>query len=241
MSKPAQSIVLHPTVETVLQQGRYPSLVGALQMKARRDDLASLLFQRETIVLHEQTMAITVRESFPVTLIGAAPALSGMRVYRGQETDWVLMNLSSDPLYTQMRMPLPNRVKKELKAYVRAGLDFEAIYVAHEIEVGRLTLGQPLTPEMLMPPPRGFAKRAEMLSSASQGLWRIAATVGLAAVGTAAAMGTVAAATAGAGLAPLAAAALTYDPILFGLHLDRSVSVNGRPLALWYYLTHWNW
>jgi len=234
MSKRVQSIVLHSEVEATLQQGRYPMLVKALEMKTRNIDLASMLFQRETIVLHEQTMAITVREGFPVTLIGAAPAVSEMRVYRGQETDWVLMNLSSDPLYTQMRMPLPNHVKKELKAYVRAGLDFEAIYVAHEIEAGRLTAGQPLTPEMLMPPPRGFAKRAEMLSSASQGLWRMAAIVSIAAIGAAAA-------TASAGSAPLASAALTYDPILFGLHLDRSVSVNGRPLALWYYLTHWNW
>jgi hypothetical protein len=234
MSKRVQSIVLHSEVEATLQQGRYPMLVRALGMKTRNIDLASIPFQRETIVLHEQTMAVTVREGFPVELIGAAPALSGMHVYRVQETDWVLMNLSSDPLYTQMRMPLPNSVKKELKAYVRAGLDFEAIYVAHEIEAGRLTAGQPLTPEMLMPPPRGFAKRAEMLSSASQGLWRMAAIVSIAAIGAAAA-------TASAGSAPLAAAALTYDPILFGLHLDRSVSVNGRPLALWYYLTHWNW
>jgi hypothetical protein len=58
--------------------------------------------------------------------------------------------------------------------------------------------------------------------------------------------GKVLAGSAAAGIGVAAAAAFvstatTYDPVLFGLHVDRGVVVNGRPLALWYYLTHWDW
>ncbi len=254
MSKPSSGIVIHPTTTETLQQGRYPALVEALSLRTQNADLASMLFQKPTIVRHEQTMAIVAQHDFPVTFIGAAPALDGTHLFRGQGTDWALINMAQDPLYTQERMPMPERVKRELKGYIRAGMNFEAVFVAHEFEAGRLTPGQPLTIDVIAPPASpGFARRADALSNGAQGMWR---ALGNAAKGAAAGAGKIAAV--GAALAVEAARAeaaraaaaqaftsssssYSYDPILFGLHVDRSVIVNGRPLALWYYLTHWDW
>lgn len=244
MSKPLPAIVVHPATTQALQQGRYPAFVEALSMRTQNTDLASMLFQKPTIVRHEQTMAITVRHDFPITLVGAAPALHGTHLFRGTETDWALVNMAQDPLYTHGQMSLPEIVKRDLSRYLRAGLNFEAVYVAHEIEAGKLNPGQPLTLDVIAPPPsRGFARRADALSNGVQGMWR---GLGKAAVGAAKGFGDVLAAGASIGAAGAASTAfvstaVSYDPILFGLHVDRGVVVNGRPLALWYYLTHWNW
>jgi hypothetical protein len=260
MSKLSSGIVIHPTTTETLQQGRYPALVEALSLRTQNADLASMLFQKPTIVRHEQTMAIVAQHDFPVTFIGAAPALDGTHLFRGQNTDWALINMAQDPLYTQERMPMPERVKRELKGYIRAGMNFEAVFVAHEFEAGRLAPGQPLTIDVIAPPASpGFARRADALSNGAQGMWRalgnaakgaagllaggvtVAAGVAASAAASAAAYTATSAATSAAASAAFVSTTAGYDPILFGLHVDRSVIVNGRPLALWYYLTHWDW
>jgi hypothetical protein len=178
----------------------------------------------------------------------------GTQLISRSDSDWVIVPITEDPLFveTNRRFPMPKAILAQLHNYKKKGLQFEGIYVGHEIEPGVLKPGQSVTLDLIKPPPAPVVhQRLSSLSSKAQNAWQVLGGIGTDAAriaGWAAMIGLAApiAVGVGAGVAvgaslPFIAAAITYDPILFGLHIDRSVIVYGRPLAAWYYLTHWDW
>lgn len=244
------AITVHPIVTEALKYGRYPAMADAISLRTNNLDLASALFQKQTIVLHENTMQIVQRHGFPIIPIGAAPVGYGTRLFHGIDSDWALVPLSEDPLFleTNRKFPLPNAIKHQLSLYHKKGLRFEHIFVGHEIEQGALQPGQALTLDLIKPPPAPkVSQRLEKLGTTAQSAWQV---LGRTASDAARVVAWAAVLGLALPLAPVAAigasatfigSAITYDPILFGLHIDRSVNIGGRPLAIWYYLTHWEW
>lgn len=73
----------------------------------------------------------------------------------GTSFDWALMPVENDPLYLDPRgFPMPEMVIRRLKKMRKAGVDFDAIWVAHEIRKGKRE-GQSLTVEDLLPIKKG--------------------------------------------------------------------------------------
>lgn len=228
-------MVFEAPVADVPQVGRWPVLLETLAIQPATQNLP-VPISTGMVPLHNHTLERAQRRRLPLRFLGYAPAFSGTRVYPGANSDWALMNVTEDTLFKAFnnRLPMPKAVKRDLMRVTQAGIDFDAIYVAHEIAPGIVRSGENVPLDLVMPPPPpGFTRRANALGDLTESLWWGVGqfiTASLLAVG----------------LMPLGAAtgtfaAASYDPVLFGLHIDKARYAQGRPLALWYYLTHWYW
>lgn len=196
--------------------------------------------------------------------IGTMPLFRNHIVSRGAGRDWVLVPLSDDPLFLHPSgFPIPRAQLRDLKRIRKTGAQFDALYVAHEVESGSVAPDGPLTLDALRPPPpRAVQKLSHHLGKTASKVWKGAtlpaamAVVGLllaAAVTVAtsfiailaAGLVTVVAIGAFAMMAAGTVAALpalaVVDPIILGV-----ITEPGRPLqtgenAAWFYLTHWDY
>jgi hypothetical protein len=181
-------------------------------------------------------------EGLAVPYLGAMPLFSGHRVYPGRQYDWVLVNLAEDPLFHDRDgFPIPTAILERLRAIERAGVDFDALYVAHELEKGRIHDGQPLTAEMLQPPPpKAVEQLSARLGDAAPRMWATAAVPLLASAAVSAAIAS-AAVMVGPALIAAAATCMTLDPILLCTIVAPGRSVQPGEAACWFYLSHWRY
>jgi hypothetical protein len=216
-------------------------------LAAHQGASASTLLQHAPTepALYDHAEAILERssqENLPVPYLGTMPLFAGPRLYEGQLSDWVLVNLAEDPLFHDRDgFPVPRLILEHLCAIDTAGIEFDALYVAHETEKGAIKLREPLTRESLLPPPpQAVAQLSDRLGRVGEAVWVVAATpLVLATVGTTAmASGALVAASV---VAMAAAACMTGDPIVLG-----TVVAPGRPVrvgepACWFVLGAWNY
>jgi hypothetical protein len=167
----------------------------------------------------------------PVEYLGTGPLFDGHRVYSGRRYDWVLANLPDDPLFHDRDgFPVPKQVLKDLRAVQKSGVDFDALYVAHQVPRGTVYEGERLRAEMLMPPPsRAMQRLSGYLGVIGRVLWALASLpiIACGAIGRLLLVTTAVEAVAG------------LDPVVLGVVVgpERPV-VSGEPAA-WFYLTHW--
>ena len=182
---------------------------------------------RDTLLAHCR------EESLPVTYLGTSPLFSGHRVYCGHDSDWALFNLCDDPLFHDRDgFPVPSSVLQTLRRIENAGVDFDALFVAHEVKSGAIREGEAPRLESLLPPPPGSMTRlSDQLGKVSDALWAVA-TAPLALGATLGAASAIA--VAGAGL-------MTLDPILFGAVVATGRSVAPGEMAGWFYLARWTY
>lgn len=114
------------------------------------------LFQR-----HTEIVSKVEEHHLPIQFLGYAPLFQEMRVYAGQGADWVMMNLTDDPSFKVQqnwvlgpkgRLIVPENVYKDIQSYRKTGIDFDAIFIAHEIDQGQVHSGMPVPVELLLPP-----------------------------------------------------------------------------------------
>jgi hypothetical protein len=150
--------------------------------------------------------------------------------------DWVLLDAASDPLLKEPNgFPVPDRVLRDLRR-VADRVEFDAIYVAHEVPRGAVTEEGPPRVEAFLPPaPPEVARLSKRLGGTSAALWTLAAAPlvlagllgGLVLAGTAvvAAMGTT----------------IGLDPVLLGVIVRPGhAPATGEPAA-WFHLGHWTY
>lgn len=235
-------LVFEAPVAEPPQTGQWPQLVNTLAIQPSVPSLAGHL-ARPLLEKHMHTMATSYKRNLPLRFIGYAPVSNKTQVFRGVASDWTLMPLTRDPLYyaSGNKLLIPEAALADLARIHRARLDFEALFIAHEVPQNSLMPGQAVPLEVLAPPPPPhLSKQLVRVETVNRLFWNafrsglrgLAMGAVLAAVLPAAAVGIV-------GTALMGAASL--DPVVFGLNFDRSQTVNGQPLAMWYYLTHWNW
>jgi hypothetical protein len=215
-------MVLDAPVAQVEAPSRGIQMLHSLNIVPQSQYISSALAKK-----HDFTLNCATQTGLPIQFLGYAPAFDGVKVFRGQGTDWALMNVSDDPIFTRRdKFPMPRVVVQSVRQAVKAGLDFDAIFIAHEIPSGQIRSGTPIPYELIMPPPpRRTLQRLHHLEKAIsivQAAAMLAASVPVVAVS-------------------FAAAVTQLDPILFGLHVDYQNCVQGQPFAMWYYLTHWVW
>lgn len=165
----------------------------------------------------------------PVHFVFQMAVFSGYRLYQGQQYDWVFMNVREHPLLQEQgKLPVPRRIIKQIN-YIKRFVDFDAIYIAEEVEKGAISPWGPLTADQLTPPPsRYLVETADKFGSASQSWWQILTSPWALLAGVVA-------------LAPFALPVMVgLDPILFGIRTGTGDLRTGAPAAC-FYLGHWAW
>jgi hypothetical protein len=235
-------LVFEAPVAEPPQTGQWPRLVDTLAIQPSVPSLAGHL-ERPLLEKHVHTMTTSDQLALPVRFIGYAPVSNDTQVFRGVASDCALMPLTRDPLYyaSGNKLLIPEAALADLARIHRAHLDFEALFIAHEVPKNSLMPGQAVPLEVLAPPPPPHLSKQLVRVETVNRLFWTAFRGGLRGLAMGAAFAAVlpAAAVGIAGAALIGAASM--DPVIFGLNFDRSKTVNGQPLAMWYYLTHWYW
>jgi len=106
-----------------------------------------------------------------VPLLGIAPLFDGVRLITRTNPNWALYNLSHDPLYRSSKFPIPARDLWRLQRLYRSGIQFDALYVAHELPPDFRPGYDALDLSLFVPAPPAFATRlAEHLGHAADGI-----------------------------------------------------------------------
>ena len=220
----------------VVPQDRWPVVLETLGIQRSVKEFPINLPDQQLIERYRRTLYLAEHHNLSLLFLGYAPVFSGIRVYRGRGCDWAMMQLGDDPVYSfhRQRLYAPKPVIEQMERLVQAGIEFDAIFIAHEIPLGSVKPGEPVPLELVIPPPHPeVRRRLSFLESTLIRWWEFVTKV---LTGTAKVVAITAMST-GAGVAALAA----QDPVLFGVQFDAAWQVNGQPVGMWYYLTHWYW
>lgn len=223
-----------------LTSGGWPQASQTLQIVPTLPTVLPL--DTQALERHTQTIEKTRDNQLPVRFLGYAALFEGTRLYQGGATDWALMSLGEDPHYvSEQKLYLPQTAKEDMHAIIRSGLNFEAIYIAHELPQGLYTRASEIPPEAIMPPPpQRLARSQKAFVKTLSHFWQ-GVEVGVKTVfkiGALTAAGIVAVPVVASG----ALGALGgLDPILFGVQPTEMKTTTGERIGMWYYLTHWNW
>lgn len=127
-----QTVLFHMLASVIL-----PSQGSVAQLTLRRSELA----QRRANIRHIATLPVPFRSPADWLLLP------------GSGCDWAFMPITADPLYRDQRgFPVPKSIIRHLRSLKRQNIEFDAIWIAHEVQPGRLQPGQALTVADLMPP-----------------------------------------------------------------------------------------
>jgi hypothetical protein len=198
----------------------------------------------------ERVVAQAGRAGVELECLGVQPLFGETRLYPGPERSWVLAPADDDPMVRRGELAIPGRELRALARLLEAGLDFPAVYVAHEVPTARLArAGLPgrarvrpggfapldlLASQRLVEPVPVPARTARAARRLGTGAGAVLKVLGLGAP----VAGAIAGATVSAGGAALRALAL--DPMVLGAWtLDRRTAP-GSPAA-WFVLATWLW
>lgn len=223
----------------VVPEKHWPIVLSTLGIQRSPDELPIPAPSQPLIERHQRTLYLAERNNISLLFLGYAPVFSGTRIYRGRDCDWAMMHLGDDPVFCfhGQRLYAPRPVIEQIEMIVEAGIEFDAIFIAHEIPKGSVKPGEPVPLELIMPPPHPqVRKRLNWLESMIIRWWSFVTKVLEGTLETIA-ITTASIATAAIGVAALAA----QDPVLFGVQFDETWQANGQPVGMWYYLTNWYW
>jgi hypothetical protein len=167
-----------------------------------------------------------------IQMLGEYPLFSGLKLVRGSSSDVVIVPADEDPLIKSGKFPLPQKVRRRLRAIEQAGVPFDMLYtyIAHEVPCGSVSEYGPIPLEVVLPSPPVETRRV------SERLGRIAHTAQsslLGLVGQAARVGVQGVVAAGLGAST--ALEILLDPLIFGALADE------RGVATWFVLAQWAW
>lgn len=151
-------------------------------------------------------------------------------VYYPHRDGWSMIVVPSglDPTRTAIgRFPVPVEVQKRLRAAVEVGIEFDRIYIAHELP------GHPL----------GSSPRQVSMEEAAARIPRPPATAtalrihrALDLIGVLGRRATRMAEVAGAALLTATAGAMPFDPVILGVLVD-----NESEVGVWFGVDSWSW
>jgi hypothetical protein len=215
---------------TILPQVLAPLMLRPSELE---HPLTSALSTEPTLYVRQRSlMRKSVERHLPLQYLGTMRLFEGHRVYPGRDHDWVLVNLADDPLFRDRDgFPVPRQVLRELRAIKAHRVDFDALYVAHQVRPGRVQEGAQLTADLLLPPPpAAVQKLSDRLGAVGQILWLLAWLPM-----------TLSSAIAGAALAGATTLVTEQglDPLLLGVLVGWDRPAMPGELAAWFYLSHW--
>jgi hypothetical protein len=190
----------------------------------------------------------------PITPLGVQALFDETRLYQGTDSDWALAPAEDDAHLKAGPLPIPRRQLAQLKRLPESGLNFPAVFVAHEIPKGAATPSalparrtstaidvargfRSITPraaqELVGPPPLPArpVRRSKQLGSAATEVFKLMGQ----------SLPVMAGLAVGAALAPLALVSVfESDPIVFGAVPLYDSLAPGTP-AVFFELVRWTW
>jgi len=164
-----------------------------------------------------------------VPMLGVAPLFDGVRLVTRTRPNWALYNLSQDPLYLAGKFPIPRRDLHRLQQMKRAGIQFDVLYLAHELPADFCAGQDRLELSLFVPqPPLAATRLAEGLGRGADGIVSTCLALTVKPLGVLA--------SAGAGVA-----AVLRDPVLMGTVLPEGVDPEAGMPAVWFLLAAWRW
>lgn len=173
--------------------------------------------------------SISAQVGVAVPALGVAPLFEDVKLLTQTRPNWAFYNVSHDPLWQTGRFPIPRRHLRRLKRLYHGGIEFDALYVAHE-----------LPPDF--DPETDYLDLSLIEPAPSEGSIRLARTFGV----VSDAVVKTYAATVRKPVQALAAArrtdlALLTDPILMGAIVSPGVNPEPGMQAMWFLLAAWRW
>lgn len=157
----------------------------------------------------------------------------GTAIVKGTSTDWAFMPLDDDPLnrpsalLRNHKYPVPRSVLKQLKEIAATGVEFDILYVAHEMERG----AQPTWDSLCPPLHPSVERKWVLLTPPSVKLATSIAKAMVETVWTRHLQACKAIVTEN----QRRVVQRQLDPILFGVNID------SRGMASWHVLAEWVW
>jgi hypothetical protein len=218
---------------------------------------------------HRRLMHTVERHNLPVKFAAYALMVKQPIVFRCGERfgfDMVLMPIELDPTYdVQTRtLQMPVEAQRDVAAIRKAKIDFDELYIAHEVRPNTIRAGEPVPAQLVRPDVSDIRAKAHSIADGAsdpagsfwslvRGTWDVVDSVGSAGLraGTAAAntMGRIAGDVMTSLNPPRpvrpptvsVSSSTSYDPILFGVIANKRHKVNGSVYGRFYRLTSWYW
>jgi hypothetical protein len=173
--------------------------------------------------------AVSLENGIPLRVLGVRPLFDQVRVVTQTTPNWALYNLSHDPLWQTGKFPIPRRHLGRLNQLYRTGVEFDVLYVAHELPVDFDPEVDPLELELFKPgPPRTVLQLAQRFGAITDGILSTYA---------AALRRPIQALT----VAGLNSSSVLRDPILMGAVIPSGVNPEEGVPAVWFLLAAWRW
>jgi hypothetical protein len=173
--------------------------------------------------------SISVAQGISLPVLGTNPLFAGVKLVTCTTPNWAFYNLSNDPLWQSGNFPIPHKHLRRLNRLYRGGIEFDALYTAHELpinfnhEIDRLEL------DLIEPdPPLAALRLAQRFGGATDSIVAMYAT---------AIRKPIQALT----FAGNKASSLLRDPILMGAVIPPKVNPEEGVPAVWFLLAAWRW
>ncbi|CAG0947370.1 hypothetical protein ANRL1_04029 [Anaerolineae bacterium] len=246
--------------------------VGGQSIQPHRDALNGLSMTEMPSDLkadHCRLMHAVERHNLPVKFAAYAPMVNHPIIFRCGERfgfDMVLIPIELDPTYdVQTRtLQMPVEAQRDLVAIRKAKIDFDELFIAHEVRPYTIQAGEPVPAHLVRPDVSDIRAKAQSIADGAsdpagsfwslvRGTWDVVDSVGSAGLraGSAAAntMGRIAGDVMNSLNPPRpmrtptmsVSSSTSYDPILFGVIANKRHKMNGSVYGRFYRLTHWYW
>lgn len=198
---------------------------------------------RQMLVVNNQPMTIVkplidraelVKSSSAVkgialSILGSAPLFDGAKLATRTKPNWALYNLSYDPLWQNGKFPIPVKHLRRLNTLYRGGVEFDALYVAHELPMDFQPDHDRLELRLVEPPPPATAMRlAHGLGFATDSILRAYAAAIRKPIKALA-------------VASTTGFAVLRDPVLMGAVIPPGINPEPGVPAIWFLLAAWRW
>jgi len=173
--------------------------------------------------------AISMEKGISIPVLGVNPLFEHVKLVTRIKPNWAFYNLSHDPLWKSGNFPIPRQYKQRLNILYRAGIEFDALYVAHELPIDFDHNNDKLELDLIEP-------------EAPETMLRLAQNFGVVTDGIV----SIYAATIRKSIQALAVvsnhrAVILRDPILVGTVIPHGVNPEEGVPAVWFLLAAWRW
>ena len=173
--------------------------------------------------------SISVEKGIPLPILGTNPLFDGVKLITNTTPNWALYNLSHDPLWQAGKFPIPRQHLWRLNQLYRGGIEFDALYVAHELPADFNYKNDHLELRFIKPsPPKTALQLAQKFGVTTDVIVSIYA---------AAIRKPIQALT----VAVNNASVILRDPILMGTIIPPGVNPDEGVPAVWFLLAVWRW
>ena len=209
---------------------------------------------RGLLDLVDQVSCTAAEAGVPVKCLGVQPLFDETRLYAGETSGWVLAPAEDDAHAQSGSFRVPRAQLADLHRLEYAGLNFPAIYVAHEVpneqtirgtlparqthsEIDVVRQSRTITPTAAralvgpIPPPARTVRRSANMGQVATSIFKQMAK----------SVPVMAGLATGAVAAPFVLLSqVEFDPIIFGAVPLYDTLMPGTP-AVWFELTRWTW